>query len=195
MLGNVRPGQTVTVHISFVSLISHDGVNDRLRLTFPTSIAPRYGSPPGDGAAVLGGPAGFSTMIFSLSVEVGANITSISSPSHPITSQLGSSTREPGDTFNPTTAYISLSSTTFLQNDVVVIISCKTLDRQRCVVESCVSEDGKTVTDAYALTLVPRFKLPSLPQSEFLFLVDCSGSMAGGKIRAVRGALQVSTSQ
>jgi hypothetical protein len=135
MLGSVRPGQTVTVHISFVSLVSHEGVSDTLRLIFPTSIAPRYGAPPGDDTDAPSGPANSSQMSFGLSVEVGANINSISSPSHPITSRLGSSTPEAGEIFDPTTAYISLASATFLQNDIVIIIGCKDLDHQRCVVD------------------------------------------------------------
>jgi hypothetical protein len=180
-----------------VSLISHEGVNDTLRLTFPTSIAPRYGIPPEQSDHRVGSLADASTLEFSLSVEVGATITTINSPSHPISSHLGRS--RPADDskseseleFDVQKAYISLSSTTFLDKDIVIVLSCRNLDKQRCVVESSVSADGLYATDAYALTFVPRFKLPPLPRQEYLFLVDRSGSMGGGKMDALRSALQV----
>jgi hypothetical protein len=190
-LGNILPGQTIKVQISFVSVISHEGVNDTLRLTFPTSIAPRYGTPPENSSGSTQLALG-SSFNFQVSTQVGGNITSIGSPSHPISSQFGSSGPEPGVNFDPSTAFISLTSATFLENDIILVIGCKDLDRQRCVVESYTSTDSQTATDAYALTFVPRFKLSPVPQQEYLFLVDRSGSMGGGKIEALRSALQVS---
>jgi hypothetical protein len=180
-----------------------------MRLTFPTSIAPRYGTPPGD-SFYRANPnlSQASTLEFSLSVELGATITTINSPSHPISSQLGRSRPEDED-FDVQKAYISLSSMAFLEKDIVVVLGCRGLDKQRCVVESHVADNGEA-TDAYAFTFVPRFKLPVLQQqgtffsvhtfvhipdlsysSEYIFLVDRSGSMEGGKIHAVRSALQI----
>jgi hypothetical protein len=187
----------IPCRISFVSLISHEGVNDTLRLTFPTSIAPRYGTPPGHSDHRVGSLADASTLEFSLSVEVGATITTINSPSHPISSHLGrsrpvdDSKSESESEFDVQKAYILLSSTTFLDKDIVIVLSCRNLDKQRCVVESSVSADGLHASEAYALTFVPRFKLPPLPRQEYLFLVDRSGSMGGGKMHALRSSLQV----
>jgi hypothetical protein len=190
-LGNVMPDQTATVQISFVSLVSYEGAPDTLRLTFPAYIAPRYGTRPADVPA--SGSAPFSSLDFACSVDVGSNITTISSPSHPITSQLGSlGTDSANDNqFDPRKAFITLSSSTFLEKDIVLIINYKDMDRPRCIAESYPSEDGKSDTTAYALTLVPKFKIPPLSKQEYIFLVDRSGSMAGGKINAVRSALQV----
>ncbi|KAH7094025.1 von Willebrand factor type A domain-containing protein [Auriculariales sp. MPI-PUGE-AT-0066] len=42
-----------------------------------------------------------------------------------------------------------------------------------------------------SLTLVPRFAAAPIPSQEYIFLVDRSGSMSGGRIRAVRDALQI----
>lgn len=92
--------------------------------------------------------------------------------------------------FDVQKAYISLSSPAMLDKDIVVVLSCRNLDKQRCVVESYMNEDG-SATDAYALTFVPRFKLPPLPRQEYIFLVDQSGSMEGAKMAAVRSALQI----
>jgi hypothetical protein len=150
-----------------MSLISHEGINDNLRLTFPTSIAPRYGTPPGGSFYQANSLSRSSTLEFSLSVEVGATITTINSPSHPISSQLGRSGPD-DEGFDVQKAYISLSSTGFLDKDIVVVLSCRGLDKQRCIVESYVAENGQA-TDAYALTFVPRFKLPTLPRQGILY--------------------------
>lgn len=78
------------------------------------------------------------------------------------------------------------------------------------MVERFTPEDGaEELTDAYALTLVPRFDLPPLPSQgtcpiwvpfdgtnnplpEYIFVVDRSGSMGGAKMAAVKSSLQVS---
>jgi hypothetical protein len=153
------------------------GTLDTLRLTFPTTIAPRYGTPPTEInrfslPATLPGNA--STLHFELSVELGAPIKSITSTSHPISSALGRSSPEdgPNDGFDAQKAFISLSSETFLDKDVVIVLQCNGLDKPRCVVETVRKEDGSgDETDAYALTFVPRFALPTLPQQGETFPV------------------------
>ncbi|KAG8848711.1 hypothetical protein FRB91_010548 [Serendipita sp. 411] len=48
-LGNIRPKTKISVHISFVSIVPHDGSSPQtLRITMPTAIAPRYGTAPTD---------------------------------------------------------------------------------------------------------------------------------------------------
>jgi len=90
-------------------------------------------------------------------------------------------------------AYIYLhESSTFLEKDVVILISSQKLDHPRCSVERYLpSEGAEETTDAYALTLVPRFNLPPLPGQEYVFLVDRSGSMSGSRITQVKAALQI----
>jgi hypothetical protein len=46
-IGNVPPGATVLVDITYIGELKHDAQVDGVRFTIPTSIAPRYGSYPG----------------------------------------------------------------------------------------------------------------------------------------------------
>ncbi|KAF8510549.1 von Willebrand factor type A domain-containing protein [Hysterangium stoloniferum] len=200
-LGNIHPKSTIEIHISFASVVSHQGDLDTVRLTFPTAIAPKYGAAPNSQLNYMSNVRSWfhplirsfkSALDFSVAVQMTSHIKSINSPSHPIGMKLGESTLEPSTEFDPFKARISLSSPTLLDKDIVIVLSCQGLDKPRCTVESFSPEEGsQEFTDAYALTFVPRFELPALPAQEFIFLIDRSGSMQGGKIQAVRSALQI----
>lgn len=142
MLGNVKPGEIVTVHISLVSVVSHEGISDTLRLILPTSTAPRHGMSP-EGVRIQKTTPRPVSFTFSMSIEAGTNISSISSPSHPITSQLGTASENLDEHFDPSKAFILLSSDAFLDQDMVLVLSYKDMDRHRCVVESYASADGR----------------------------------------------------
>ncbi|KIJ39446.1 hypothetical protein M422DRAFT_210327 [Sphaerobolus stellatus SS14] len=186
-LGNLNPGQTIEVHITFCSIITHDGGLDSLRLTFPTAIAPRYSTSPAIGLTSRNFNNTF--LEFSLAIQLSSPIKSVSSPSHPIAMKFGEHTALPATDFDATKAYVTLSSSLPLEKDIVMLISCVGLDKPRCFSE--LSGGNQETTCAYALTFVPRFQLPPLPEQEYIFLVDCSGSMSGGKMAAVRSALQI----
>lgn len=47
LVGNVPPGATVVVDITYLGELKHDAEVDGVRLTIPTTIAPRYGEYPG----------------------------------------------------------------------------------------------------------------------------------------------------
>jgi hypothetical protein len=106
---------------------------------------------------------------------------------------LGSPVKELTGDFQPSKAYVYLhESSTFLEKDVVILISSQKLDHPRCSVERYLASEGADeTTDAYALTLVPRFNLPPLAGQEYVFLVDRSGSMAGSRMTQVKAALQI----
>ncbi|KAG8840682.1 hypothetical protein FRB91_005777, partial [Serendipita sp. 411] len=119
-------------------------------------------------------------------------VTSISSPSHPIGLTLGCHQRELTGEYDPSKAFVYLGDSAMLDKDIVIVISAQGMDTPRCSVERWLKSDGaEETTDAYALTLVPKFELPALPSQEYIFLVDRSGSMAGSRIKAVRAALQI----
>jgi hypothetical protein len=156
-----------TVHsISFVQTISHNGTTDSLRLTFPTVIAPRYGTPPGESGPKGGtnGPGSESCLDFSLVLEMAGQITSIASPSeHDIQWNVGYSSPVPPDAWDASRARISLTQSVFLDRDVVLVLGCMGLDKPRCLAETYTPDEGaQEWTDAYALTFVPRFNLPVL---------------------------------
>ena len=180
------------MHISYVSVIGHDASTpEQLRLTMPTVIAPRYGTPPT--GLPIWGPNRGNAMELSVSVHMTQPITAVSSPTHPVAMTLGSPVKVLTGDFQPSMAYIYLhESSTFLEKDVVILISSQKLDHPRCSVERYLpSEGAEETTDAYALTLVPRFNLPPLPGQEYVFLVDRSGSMSGSRITQVKAALQI----
>ncbi|KAG8840860.1 hypothetical protein FRB91_005603, partial [Serendipita sp. 411] len=119
-------------------------------------------------------------------------ITSISSPSHPIGLTLGCHQQELTGEHDPSKAFVYLGDSAMLDKDIVIVISAQGMDTPRCSVERWLKSDGaEETTDAYALTLVPKFELPALPSQEYIFLVDRSGSMARSRIKAVRAALQI----
>jgi hypothetical protein len=144
--------------ISFVSTISHDGEStDSLRLTVPVIIGQRYGDAPYQNMNANKR----NTFALNVSVQMNAPVTSISSPTHPISMILGRHANETTDQLNPLKAHISLHSETFLEKDVVLIIAAQKLDHPRCNVERWLEKDGaEETTDAYALTFVPKVDLP-----------------------------------
>ncbi|KAG8822812.1 hypothetical protein FRC17_009456 [Serendipita sp. 399] len=190
-LGNIKPKTKISVHISFVSIVPHDGSSPQtLRITMPTAIAPRYGSPPTNIPWFRHNL--HNRFELSVSVQMNKPITSVSSPSHPIGLNLGCHQRELTTDFEPSKAFVYLGESTMLDKDIVIVISTQGLDTPRCSVERWLKSEGaEETTDAYALTLVPKFELPALPRQEYIFLVDRSGSMGGSRITAVKAALQI----
>lgn len=47
-IGNVPPGATVLVDITYLGELKHDAEVDGVRFTIPSTVAPRYGSYPGE---------------------------------------------------------------------------------------------------------------------------------------------------
>ncbi|CAG7847242.1 SubName: Full=Related to Vault poly[ADP-ribose] polymerase {ECO:0000313/EMBL:CCA69385.1} [Serendipita indica DSM 11827] len=177
-LGNIKPSQRVAVHISFISIIPSNGESPNdLRLTIPTTIAERYGELPVD----IPGYNSENTFALTVDIQMTAPITAISSPTHPLSVSLGGSN---GTT--PNVATVSFNDSTTLKQDIVVVIAVQNLDRPRCTLERKSEE-----TNAFALTLVPKFDLPSVQSQEYTFLVDRSGSMEGSRIESVKNALQI----
>ena len=82
---------------------------------------------------------------------------------------LGSGTKEVSEDFQPNKAFVYLhEEKTFLEKDIVILVSSPKLDVPRCTVERRLPlGDIHEITDAYALTLVPRFNLPPLPAQEY----------------------------
>ena len=172
-----------------MSIIAHAGTNDSLRVLIPTSVAPFYGTPP----ATLRDSRGVSypapSFELSAAFQMAGNITSITSDTHSVSVSLGSLTAEAASNFNPTRAHVSLRADKLLTNDIVLELKSVGLDRPRCLVQRRVV--GNETIGAFSLTLVPRFAATPISSQEYIFLVDRSGSMSGGRIRAVRDALQI----
>lgn len=127
----------------------------------PTAIAPRYGQGP------LNIPWFRSNarnrFELTVAIQMSKPVTSITSPSHLIGLTLGCDEKELKGDFDATKAFIYLGDAAFLDKDIVIVIAAQGLDVPRCSVERWLASEGAETTDAYALTLVPKFDLPALP--------------------------------
>jgi hypothetical protein len=93
--------------------------------------------------------------------------------------KVGQSSSESTTDFDPFKAHVSLTSPTLLDKDIVIAMSCVGLDKPRCTVEAySPAEAAQEHTNAYALTLVPRFDLPPLAsQGNFFFVCILFGTL------------------
>ncbi|PVF97080.1 hypothetical protein CPB86DRAFT_786254 [Serendipita vermifera] len=177
--------------ISFVSIIPHDGSSPQaIHITMPTAIAPRYGTAPTNVPRFVAN--NHNRFDLTVAIQMNKPVTSVRSPSHPIGLTLGCNERELKGDYEPCKAFVHLGASAFLEDDIVIIISAQGLETPRCSVERWLASEGaEETTDAYAFTFVPKFDLPPLPSQEYIFLVDRSGSMWGGRMDSVKASLQI----
>jgi Ca-activated chloride channel family protein len=181
-VGNLLPGQELTVELTWVETLAREG--EAIRFALPTVVAPRYvpnedarGVSPTPGERVsppvkLGVPYGFS---FAAEVELPGGVAGVESPTHPIRVLLADGK-----------ARVELAQgAAAMDRDLVLLLTpvaaakpCGRLERQ---------VDGSVVA---AVSFVPLLKSSGGPR-EVVFLVDRSGSMNGDSIEAVRRALQL----
>ncbi|KAF9070048.1 von Willebrand factor type A domain-containing protein, partial [Rhodocollybia butyracea] len=187
-VGNVSPGETVTINLRYVQPLMDDEKKDQIKFIFPRTYAQRYGSAPSINAAVS--RTAHQPFQMDFMIQQAGAIRSISCPSgHPISLELGA----PEGITSQEGYFASVSltdSTGFLTQDVILVITAAGLDAPRCFIEPHQSPNEETT--AMALTFVPQFNLPDVQSGmEYVFLVDRSGSMQGTGIQLVREALVV----
>ena len=189
-VGNVPPNCTVIVEITYLSELRHDAEVDGIRFTIPTTIAPRYGSYPGELAATAATAAGSGRfeVVIDTTLDNGSAIRQLSSPTHPITVSLGtlSTAAEADPALNKASATLSLGSAE-MDKDFVLQIVSKDLAKPVAVLERHSTIPGHR---AIMATLVPKFQMKP-HQPEIVFVCDRSGSMEGPNIEALKNALNV----
>ncbi|CAF2453889.1 unnamed protein product [Rotaria sp. Silwood2] len=181
-IGALPPGKECHIHISYVSELDLVQNRNRIRFVIPTTIAPRYNPDKGG----ISSPAGTTskyvqtapyTIEFHCRVEK-ANVSRISSTSHPI--QIGVCQEN---------VYVVefAQQNTHLDRDILVDIEL--VDNRSNTIVAVESgavmasfipteEDCQRVMNNVAMT------------NEFIFVVDCSGSMADeNKIGLAREAM------
>lgn len=187
-VGNLKPKQAVTVRLTYVAEL--EARDSTIRLTFPTTVAPRYVTATGmdpleamiDGERInpphaLHVPYGLA---FDLDLDLGMPVRSIESPSH----ALRIVRHEDGK------ARVSLDAgITELDRDIVLQIGLGNEPRPRAQ-----SDKGPGDHTFVAVTIQPQFddvdEGPAAP-AEIFFVLDCSGSMEGDSIAQSRRALEL----
>jgi len=186
-IGNVNPGQSITIEIDYVAPLSREG--QALRFVLPTTVSPRYHpsstdaqqradqervSPP----VALRVPYGLTMTI---DVALGAPIRRIESPGHPL-----------AITLDGATAQLTFSSERVaLDRDVVILIEPAAAQQPMAL----------AARDAAGAHIVQVTFLPDglhgseRSARELVFLVDCSGSMSGSSIAQARQALELCVRQ
>ena len=189
-VGNVPPGASVVVEITYLSELKHDAEVEGVRFTIPTKISPRYGSYPGElynTNNALPESKGFEVVI-DAAIEDGAFIREMRSPSHPIAVSMGITSMHPSakPRMNRASATLSLGSAE-LDKDFVLQVVAKEIEQPKALVET-----HPTIPNQRALmaTLIPRFALKQ-QRPEIVFICDRSGSMRGFKIGTLAAALKV----
>jgi Ca-activated chloride channel family protein len=188
-VGNINPRQAATVRVTYVRALKM--VDRQIRLSFPTTVAPRYVTATGsgdpleaqiDGDAVnpphvLHVPYGLTIEI---DVDLGANLRKIASPSHVICVE------DRDDAKRRITFSGGIEE---MNRDVVLSIEMKSEEKPSVQVGT--ARDGDNFL---AVTFVPEFdtdELPAPPACETIFVLDCSGSMQGESIAQASAALEL----
>ena len=189
-VGNVPAGAELHVELVYLGELKHDAEVDGIRYTIPTSIAPRYGSHPGDLAATASQKSRGDGIKITVDAEMpsGAAIKSMQSPSHKISLHVGVTSTANEAPMSLERAHLTLTDgEAALDRDFVVQIVTQNAGDPVAMLE-----EHPTLPNHRALmaTLVPRFSLPSC-KPEIVFVCDRSGSMGGGnRIPNLKRAIQ-----
>lgn len=164
-----------------MDLMNYDYLCDKVQLLLPLALGQRYGPLPG----LLEDAAGHLSRVklkVKVEIQMSGYITSVQSPSHEQGVFLEEYITHYG---RPSRRRVTANfrSTTFLDRDFELVVQASELDRSRCFAETDPRLPG---TVALQLMLIPHFELPPVPQQEYLFLVDRSGSMSGGRIEMAK---------
>lgn len=206
VIGNIPPRTTVKVEITYVNELKADTGGDGILVTIPTSIAPRYGTPPTRHLETTASSSLRTVQTgLKIKIEVSASapIQKLESLTHPISVELGSEghptrTDRFGNLaargFDPKKATASLSDrTAVLGKDFVLLIkTSSSTSSPRALIEYNLSLPDHSVI---MTTIIPREIFASHPssqatKSEIIFVADRSGSMLD-KMEALVHALRV----
>ncbi|CAM4783886.1 unnamed protein product [Rotaria magnacalcarata] len=181
-VGGIPPSKECIITIAYVSELELAS-ESTIRFVVPTAIAPRYD--PGKGSISSSANVNYSyvhstlyTIAFNCRIEnIGQQITRINSTSHPIEVDQ-----------SQTDAYLVrfTQENTYLDRDILLDIELKSKHES-----SIIAVESGAVMAAFIPT-DNNFCQPAISNNEFIFIVDCSGSMGGeNKISYVREAMVV----
>ena len=173
-VGQLKPGSKAKVVIKYISELPVE--EEAVRLTVPTTVAPRY-TPPSDNTGEAKALAGITytldspaPLVITTDVWSKNSIKTLRSPSHSV---VGEDSRKEGELYATKS---TLSGTTSDMNrDFILMIESENIH------DPVVFLEKSTKLDAHAamVSLVPQFKLKE-QKVDLIFLVDRSGSMGWG---------------
>ena len=162
-----------------------------IRLTIPTTIAPKYVTDRQHSSNIV--PKVLKNILYkettpapltlNLKIFMKTKIVNVTSPSHKIIVEKQNPYVDGVDLFEATAKFDGVTAD--MDRDLVVLIESAEPNEPKIVMEK--GKDGSIVA---MLSFVPSFALRK-QEAEFIFLVDCSGSMRGDSIRVAREALEV----
>lgn len=183
-LGNLLARESCVVRLHYVQTLQPE--QGSLRLTLPTTIAPRYGDPIRDGQYEPHAVPEVSATVeypFQIALAIQGELVQaqIGSPSHPVAIRTVPMAGSQEGFFTE----VSLGAQAWLDRDFVLVFDQLAHDSQ-----------GLAAWDRFdnALGVLMASFTPRLPTRQTLpvamkILVDCSGSMNGDSIAAARRAL------
>eukprot|EP00586_Coscinodiscus_wailesii_P000543 CAMPEP_0172479762 /NCGR_PEP_ID=MMETSP1066-20121228/4557_1 /TAXON_ID=671091 /ORGANISM="Coscinodiscus wailesii, Strain CCMP2513" /LENGTH=695 /DNA_ID=CAMNT_0013240519 /DNA_START=67 /DNA_END=2154 /DNA_ORIENTATION=+ len=185
-VGNLPRDEIVRVTLVYVTTLEAIS-SDTLRFVFPTAVAPRYepflnnteGSIP-DGLDLMN-----EGVQIGMSVDMAVPLVSVESPTHDIqVDMIKDETNSKGKT-----AQVVVVDEDPQERDLVVYITSQSNNEPQIYVESSAMYNST----ALMLSIVPGTSQDmssntNIP-SEYIFVIDQSGSMAGEKIEQVRQAM------
>ena len=175
-LGNLKPGEEAAIELEYAQLLRFE--QGRIRVTVPTTIAPRYGDEHAQGGLGAHASAASSDGVaypFTLSLDIVGPLAraKLESPSHAIAVTAGDNVLR-----------ITLERNGWLDRDFVV-----SLDGLEGRAYSAASR-GADGSHAVLASFCPRLPAAASAPLALKILVDCSGSMAGSSIASARRALR-----
>ncbi|KAJ3529473.1 hypothetical protein NM688_g7851 [Phlebia brevispora] len=181
-LGCLPSLQMITTKLTYVMDLMEDDSADQIRLLLPVCIGSRYGQPPSEMAGAKVVPP--ERIRIAVDVFMSGEIRSITSPSHPTVAVNDDAQVQIGNVPSPRRKAAQYACQDFLTEDFVLCVKSDGLDTPRCF-----AERSPAGTVAMQLAVVPKLTLPNIPEQEYIFLVDRSGSMNGNRIATAKRAL------
>lgn len=178
-IGNLKPGDEIVLEARFAQLISFD--QGRLRVSIPTTIAPRYGQPEQAGLQAQQVPLASLAVEYPLALTLTIGEALAGAITECPTHRFETCRAEDGST------RLALAADARLDRDVVVIVTPRE-PRPSLLIRADdafnVSAPRVMMAALQPATLTPRKRI------SLKLLVDCSGSMAGDSIASARAALR-----
>jgi hypothetical protein len=216
MIGNIPPKTSVKIEITYVNELKPDAGGNGLLVTIPTSVAPRYGTPPKE-------YSNSSAMVHTgLAIVVAVNsqerIRQIECRSHPALVEMGTAGAPPdlldfedfhaqassagkrkqgSAKFNLQQATVKLSDPN-AKMDKDFVVSINTVENEEPTQRSraLLSPSNEYGHSALMVTIKPSelfsTHIPNIDfKGEIIFIADRSGSMTGEKIAGLRNVLYI----